>query len=191
MSVWSKPARLRCNAATLRPALPSSGNSFVVPIAWPACGATDPDAARGDTTNFSRRWVRDRSVAVCCGTRCTGSVFGSQSSDGLEAGLRRTSMSEERNHTRHYDGPAVGSLKGIGSAFKRELSTPAAMDTPDAAEQGRKGYLQVLHRHQAQPRSSDARSLVMAVAVHRLVGGGHAAGRKLCRSSTASVIFTA
>ncbi len=40
-------------------------------------------------------------------------------------------MADEREETRHYDGPAGGwgSLKGIGSVFKRELSTPVVVET--------------------------------------------------------------
>lgn len=40
-------------------------------------------------------------------------------------------MTDEHEDTKHYDGPAGGwgSLKGIGSVFKRELSTPAVAET--------------------------------------------------------------
>ncbi len=40
-------------------------------------------------------------------------------------------MTDEREETKHYDGPAGGwgSLKGIGSVFKRELSTPVVVET--------------------------------------------------------------
>ncbi len=40
-------------------------------------------------------------------------------------------MADEREKTQHPHGPAGGwgSLKGIGSVFKREMSTPAAMET--------------------------------------------------------------
>ena len=40
-------------------------------------------------------------------------------------------MTDEREETKHYDGPAGGwgSLKGIGSVFKRELSSPAVVQT--------------------------------------------------------------
>ncbi|MEP7184310.1 MAG: FdhF/YdeP family oxidoreductase [Rhodanobacter sp.] len=40
-------------------------------------------------------------------------------------------MADERDDTKHYDGPAGGwgSLKGIASVFKREMSTPAALET--------------------------------------------------------------
>ena len=40
-------------------------------------------------------------------------------------------MTDERDDTKHYDGPAGGwgSLRGIGSVFARELSTPAVAET--------------------------------------------------------------
>jgi molybdopterin-dependent oxidoreductase alpha subunit len=40
-------------------------------------------------------------------------------------------MTDEQEETKHYDGPAGGwgSLKGIGSVFKRELSTPIVVET--------------------------------------------------------------
>ena len=40
-------------------------------------------------------------------------------------------MSDERDEPIHYDGPAGGwgSLKGIGSVFRREMSTPAVAET--------------------------------------------------------------